>query len=52
MIPITLDPIVLSLLTIAFIIAIVIVIVTELSDWLRQKSFIKELKKNPELYQK
>jgi len=52
MIPITLDPLLLSLFAIVFIIVVIILVVTELSDWLRQRSFIKELKKNPELYQK
>jgi hypothetical protein len=42
----------LALLALAAVLVIAIVVLTELADWLRHRSFLRELRKSPELYKK
>jgi hypothetical protein len=42
----------LALIALASVLVIAIVALTELSDWLRYRSFMRELRKSPELYKK
>jgi hypothetical protein len=48
----SIPPPLLALVAVAIVFVLAIVALTELSDWLRQRSFMRELRKNPELYRK
>jgi hypothetical protein len=48
----SIPPPLLALLALAAVLVLAIVVLTELSDWLRHRSFMRELRKNPELYRK